>query len=554
MNSDPSNHPQRRRRNLSIDGVSPTGASGNRQIDFKRPKSYRPHGSLDNFERKEGWQRNGQTSLTPVTHKPKKKTFEPPKEPKQKRGWKFWQRNKKKEKLPFRERWRSYTKKQKTLRLIGIILIILMLVFGFLFAKGYLNLRKVLGGDGGAAALQKDVDPSKLRGEGDGRINILVMGRGGDGHEGADLTDTIILASINPIDKEAALVSIPRDLYVSVPRKGSMKINAVYSTGKSSVLNKYSRPTADQKKQAEQAGFDLLEDTVESVLGVPVHYHAMVDFTGFKQAIDTVGGVDINVPQAVREQMRIDGKTYVLNVKPGWQHMDGFKALAYSRSRYTSARGDFDRAERQRLIIVALKEKVFTLGTFSNPAKISQLLDNFGNHVQTNFSLQDLTRLYDLSKQIPSNKIQSIGLVDPPHDYLTTRNIGGLSVVVPKAGLNNYKDIQSYIRNTLKDSFIKNENASILVLNGTQIPGLATTKSDELKSYGYNVANASNAPTKNYTKTIIVDMRGGVKKYTKRYLEQRFKTIATGSLPDSNIDSQNADFVIILGTDQGATN
>ncbi len=552
MNSDHPNQPHKRRK-LSIDGVSPSGGvSGNRQIDFKRPKSYRPQGSLDNFKRPEGLQGGGQgASLTPATRK--KKSFEPPKEAKQKRGWRFWRRNKK-DKLPFRERWRNYSKKQKALRIIGTILIILMLVFGFLFAQGYLNLRKVLGGEGGAAALQKDVDPSKLKGEGDGRINILIMGRGGDGHEGADLTDTIILASINPIDKDAALVSIPRDLYVSVPRQGSMKINAVYSTGKASVLNKYSKPTAEQKKQAEQAGFDLAESTVESVLGVPVHYYAMVDFTGFKQAIDTVGGVDINAPQAVREQMRIDGKTYILDVKPGWQNMDGHKALAYSRSRHTSARGDFDRSERQRLMIVALKEKVFSLGTFSNPAKISQLIDNFGNHVQTDFSLQDLTRLYDLSKEIPGNKIQSIGLIDPPHDYLTTSNIGGLSVVVPKAGQNNYKDIQSYIRNTLKDSFIKNENASILVLNGTQIPGLATTKSDELKSYGYNVINATNAPTKNYTKTVIVDMRGGNKKYTNRYLEQRFKTTATGSLPDASINSQNADFVIILGSDQGATN
>ena len=136
---------------------------------------------------------------------------------------------------------------------------------------------------------------------------------------------------------------------------------------------------------------------------------------------------------------------------------------------------------------------------------------------------------------------------------LTTSSIGGLSVVVPKAGLNNYKDIQSFIRNTLKDSFIKNENASVMVLNGTRVPGLATAKADELKSYGYNVTDVANAPTKDYARTIVVDMRGGSKKYTKRYLEQRFKTIATSNLPDSNINSGNADFVIILGADQGAS-
>lgn len=545
-------HPRSKRRSFSIDGVSrPASTGSGGSIDFKRPTSYRPSaGSLDNFKKPEGFSGNSNKPIIEKAERPQRRSFEPPKEQRKRR--RFFRR-KRHDGLTRRERWKALSRKQKAFRIFAVLVIIVLLITGFLFAKGYLNLRKVLGGNGGAAALQKDVDPSKLKGEGDGRINILLMGRGGEGHEGADLTDTMILVSINPIDKEAALVSIPRDLYVKVPNQGSMKINAVFSTGKMSVLNKYSRVTGDVQKQADQAGYSLVESTVSNVLGVPVHYHAMVDFTGFKQAVDTVGGVDLNAPEAVREQMRIDGKNYLLDVKPGWQHMDGFKALAYSRSRHTSARGDFDRSERQRLLIVALKEKVFSLGTFSNPAKISQLSDNFGSHVQTNFSIQDLSRLYDLTKQINSNKFQSIGLVDPPHDYLTTSNVGGLSVVIPKAGVNNYKDIQSYIRNTLKDSFIKNENASIMVLNGTQVPGLATTKADELKSYGYNITNIANAPTRTYTNTVIVDLRNGNKKYTKRYLEQRFKVTSTGSLPDKSINPGTADFVIILGTDQGSS-
>lgn len=551
MDNDRLKHQRARRRNFSIDGVSkPSRSDSSGSLDFKRPISYRPSsGSLDNFKKAEGFKGSSSKPIIDKPERPERRSFEPPKDQAKRR---FFRRNKK-SKLSKRERWKALTRRQKALRIFAVLVIIVLLITGFLFAKGYINLRKVLSGAGGAAALQKDVDPSKLRGEGDGRINVLIMGRGGEGHEGADLTDTIILASIDPIDKNAALVSIPRDLYVSVPHQGSMKINAVFSTGKMSVLNKYSRATDDIKKQADQAGYDLIESTVSNVLGVPVHYHAMVDFAGFKQAVDTVGGVDIKAPDAVREQMRIDGRNYILDVKAGQQHMDGFKALAYSRSRHTSARGDFDRSERQRLLIVALKEKIFSLGTFSNPAKISGLLSNLGSHVQTNFSVQDLSRLYDISKDIGGNKVSSIGLVDPPHDYLTTGNIGGLSVVIPKAGVNNYKDIQSYIRNTLKDSFIKNENASIMVLNGTQVPGLATTKSDELKSYGYNVTNVANAPTRTYANTVIVDMRNGNKKYTQRYLEQRFKVTSTGSLPDKSINPGTADFVIILGTDQGTS-
>jgi LCP family protein required for cell wall assembly len=442
------------------------------------------------------------------------------------------------------------SRKKKILRGLAIFIAIIVLLVGFLFAKGYLNLRKVLTGGGGAAALQENVDPSKLKGEGDGRINVLLLGRGGEGHEGADLTDTIILVSIDPIAKEAALLSVPRDLYVKVPGSGSMKINSAFYTGKTAALKRYSRPSDDNRKQAEEAGFTLLENTIENTLGIPVHYHAMVDFSGFQQAINTVGGIDINAPNAVTENMRIDGKNYKLDVKSGQQHMDGFKALAYSRSRHTSARGDFDRSERQRAIIIALKEKVLSLGTFGNPQKISQLIGNFGDHVQTNFSAQDLKRLYDLTKDINGNKVQSIALVDPPHDYLTTSNIGGQSVVVPKAGTNDYAQIQSYLRNVLKDSYLKDENASVMILNGTTVAGVATQKGEELKSFGYNLIGVSNAPTKDYTKSVIVDLRGGTKKYTRNYLEKRFGVSAVSTIPDPAIQPGNADFVIIIGVDQ----
>ncbi len=447
------------------------------------------------------------------------------------------------------------SRKRKIILGFASILTILLLIIGFLAAKGYININKVLNGGGGAAALEANVDPSKLKGEGDGRVNILMLGRGGEGNEAPDLTDTLIVASIDPIAKEASLVSIPRDLYVPVSGSGSMKINAVYSTGKNAALAKTSRQkqTDEVKKQAEDAGFALLEQTIEKNLGTPIHYRGIIDFNGFRQAVDTVGGVDIKVPTAVTESMRIDGKPYKLNVQPGQQHMDGFKALAYARSRYTSARGDFDRSERQRLLIIALKEKVLSAGTFSNPQKISGLLDTLGDRVETNFNIQDLSRIYQLGKEIDQSKITSIGLADPPNNYVITDNIGGQSVVVPRAGAGNFNEIKGYLRNQLKDSFIRNENASIAVLNGTNTAGLATKKADELKSFGYNITAVDNAPTRAYPKTIIVDMRSGAKKYTKNYLEKRFSIGTVSTLPDATIVPGTADFVIILGNDQAKT-
>lgn len=537
----------KRKKQVSIDGFStPRRSQNSGSLGFRRGASYQPNKPshrLDNFEKKEGLSPNRQQSMKINTspYFKKEHDFEAPEKYK-KRGklsrLKFWDRSGKP----------PLSKKQKILRGFGIFAFIVLLIVGFLFAKGYINLHKALKGGGGAAALDTNVDPSKLKGEGDGRINILLLGRGGEGHEGPDLTDTIILASIDPIQKQAALVSIPRDLYVNVPSYGSMKINAAFANGKSSALSKYSKITPETTKQAEDAGLKVVSDTVERTLGVPVHYHAMVDFEGFEKAVNTVGGVDIDVKTPVREQMRIKGKNYMLDVPTGRQHFDGFRALAYSRSRYTSARGDFDRSERQRQMIVALKEKTISLGTLSNPAKISSLLDAFGKHVTTDFSVNDLNRLYTITKDIQANNIISVGLADPPNNYVTTGNIGGLSVVIPRAGVGNYKEIQSYIRNTLKDSFLKNENAKIVVLNGTNVNGLASKKSEELKSYGYNVVKVDNAPTKNYNNSVVIDLRAGQMKYTKSYLEKRFKSSAVGSLPDANIQAGDADFVIIIGT------
>lgn len=431
---------------------------------------------------------------------------------------------------------------------------VFLLLFGIFFgARAWWLANKIFQGGGGAVALQDDVDPSLLRGEGDGRVNILLLGRGGEGHEGADLTDTIVIASINPIQKETALLSIPRDLYVQ-SGGGYSKINAVFANAKYNAEAAMSSNESNKARKGDAAGFKALEDVITDKIGIPIHYHAVIDFAGFAKAIDTVGGVTVNVPQTgvvYEPNMWILGGRIDLNVQQGTQSFNGRKALAYTRSRYTSSRGDFDRSERQRLIMVALKDKVFSAGTYGNPLKISQLMSDFGNHINTNLTLNEVKRLYEIGNEIPSNKIASVGLADPPNDYVTTGMIHGQSVVYPKAGLDNYKDIKFFVRNRLKDGYLADENATVAIYNGTNIAGLAGRTSDDLKSYGYNISTVADAPKKGTQTTIVVDLRNGAKKYTKRYLENRFKTTATTSLPaDYRINPGNADFVIILGQNE----
>lgn len=432
-----------------------------------------------------------------------------------------------------------------------ILLITLLFIFLGLFGSGYWIWRKVnsvFQGGGSSALINGDVDPSKLKAEGDGRINILLLGKGGAGHDGADLTDTILIASIDPINDKAGLLSIPRDLYVKVPKQGSMKINAVYALTKQSALAR-----GKSAQEAENEGIKAIEDMVQTVTGISMHYHAMIDFAGFEKAIDTVGGITVNVKEPLYDAtMAWENNGNPLLAAAGEQTMSGRKALMFARSRHGSARGDFDRGERQRLILVGLRNKIFSAGTYSNPVKVSRLINDFGNHINTNMSVDEIMKLYNIGQNIDGNKTTSLSLVDPPNDFLTTGMLDGQSVVMPKAGLNNYSAIQSFVRNNLKDGFIEKENASIVVLNGTASPGLAKTKADILKSYGYNVIEVSDYQDKNIQQTTVVDLKKRDTKYTKRYLELRYKTTAITKIPDGITPPDAADFVIIIGQNEAA--
>ncbi len=528
------------RRSIHLDGLR---TSGRRMDDFKRGEGYYPAQPTA-----------VRAQAAPELPKPVERQQHSMlhmalanSEQKEKLSRRERRRAKKEAKTAKRGRW--YSIRKWTFR-SALVLAVLVLIGGsFLGLKAFTKVRKVLKGGGQAAALQTNVKPELLKGEGDGRINILLLGRGGDGHDGPDLTDTLLVASIDPVNKTASLVSIPRDLWVTVPTYGSMKINAVYANAKYRSLN--SAPKDTQK--AETAGISAIESEITDVLGIPIHYYGMVDFHAFQQAVDTVGGVDINIAaeNAVTDYMydETTHRPYTLNVPAGQQHFDGLRALMYVRTRHTSPRGDFDRTERQRLFIEALSQKVLSAGTYTNPLKISQLMSDFGDNVSTDFSVNDALRMMQIGKGIAGTNIKSVGLSDPPNNYLVTDNVSGASVVRPTAGFGDYSDIQNYVRNTLRDPYLSKENAAVTVLNGTSVAGLAGLEGDKLKSYGYNVINVSTAPTETYDKTIIVDLTAGKKPFTKHYLEQRLNATTVTKLPDSTIQAPGADFVVILGQD-----
>lgn len=437
---------------------------------------------------------------------------------------------------------------------------LIFIVGGILISQGFFSLHKVFKGTAvQAAALTQNVDPNQLKGEGDGRINVLLTGIGGPDHDGGDLTDTLMVASIDPVNNKAALLSVPRDLWVTLPGKGSMKINAAYETAKYAYMHK--NKVDGNNSQAIEAGFTSIDQTLEQVLGVPIHYNLLLNFHAFQQAVDTVGGITVDVPSDLYDPtMSWENNHSPYIARAGTQVMDGKHALLYVRSRETSS--DFARSQRQRAVILALKQKVATLGTLANPAKIAGLVNTFGDNVQTDLSLTDASHLYGIIKKINNNDIQSISLAGTTtidsaaagtDSLVTTGNINGQSIVMPKAGLEDYSAIQQFVRSKLQDGYLTKEHAKVLIVNATGQDGLAGQASALLKSYGYNVIGTATAPELSPT-TTVVDLSHGKDRYTKHYLEDRFTTTAVTKLPDATINTQNADFVVLLGGDENGLN
>jgi LCP family protein required for cell wall assembly len=429
------------------------------------------------------------------------------------------------------------------LRRTGLALLVLVVIAG-----GYLGFKTIRAAShiivhsgGGFSALADIFHPNQLKGASSGRVNILVLGIGGVGHDGANLSDTMMLWSINTKTKQVAMISIPRDLYVNVPGYGYGKINSANAEG----------------------GPALSEQVVEKVTGVPIDYYAVLDFSGFKQAVDAVGGVDINVPTPLVDPYFPcdDGTKYAndycpINFKVGLQHMDGEQALEYARSRETTS--DFARAARQQAVILALRQKALTLSTLSNPIKLGNLIDAVGGHLKTDLQIGDMEQLASIAKGInPATVTQKVIDETGSNSLLVdaTNTIPGAgSIELPRAGEFNYSVIQSFVQNIFTSGSMSQENASVSVENGSGVSGLAASVSTSLSAMGITVEVPTNAPSL-YPQTVLYDYTDGKKPYTISYLESRFGVKATVTVPPSpaTTGAVAPDIRIILGQNYQST-
>jgi LCP family protein required for cell wall assembly len=330
------------------------------------------------------------------------------------------------------------------------LLIIGLLVGGWLGWKILRNELKIFGWKG----IVSIVKPTKLKGESEGHVNILVAGNSADdpGHGGANLTDSIMVLSLNTKTNTAFMLSIPRDFYVNIPGEGYAKINEAYQDGET-----------DGFAQAGYAsgGMGLLEKTVGQVTGLNIQYYALVDYGTVRDAVNAVGGITVNIQSDDPRGLNDPSPDYGNNAKPLVDHLsngkhtiNGVQALGLSRARgdmygsYGYAASDFTRTKNQRMVLLGLKDKATSLGTLSNPVKLGNLFDSLGNNVKTDMTLGEVGRLYSLVKGVPNSKITSAGLNDAGGKNLlgsyTTRS--GQSALIPADGLDDFDSIQAYIQ------------------------------------------------------------------------------------------------------------
>lgn len=339
---------------------------------------------------------------------------------------------------------------KRILKRVLIFLLIVAILGGLWLGWKFASNNVKIFGWGGLVDMFKT---TKLKGEDEGRVNILLAGNSSDdpGHGGAELTDSIMIASINTKDKTGYILSIPRDLYIDIPGSGYAKINETYQDGnKEPLFSESGYPSG---------GMGLLEKTISERFGIDIQYYALVNYTALREAVDAVGGIQITVESSDPRGLYDPSPDLANNRKPlvdlpnGIVPLDGPTALGLARARgngrgsYGYAQSDFTRTENQRKILVGLKEKATSVGTLANPVKIGQLLDSMGNNVQTDLKAGELRRLYQISKEIPDSKIQSASLnkADGVNLLQSYRTKKGQSALVPAAGIDDYTAIQAYI-------------------------------------------------------------------------------------------------------------
>jgi len=342
------------------------------------------------------------------------------------------------------------------------------------------------------------------------KLNILLVGYDSS-INGPPRADTIIVASIDLKTKEIGLLSIPRDTRINIPGYGMNRINASHAFG----------------------GVELTASTLEDYLDVPIEYYVETDFYGFAGIIDAIGGVQINIKKPLQYVDKAGG--LYIDLPAGNQHLDGEEALQYVRYR-ESIKGDIGRVERQQKFMKAMMKRMI------NPdiiIKLPSIYNETQKAINSNIPLQDITPFIRLLKDINLNMIETVMLPGEP------KYINGASYWIA-----DNKELKIVVNNLIRSKeYIRNGQYRLSILNGNGIAGQASSISDEMEKYGFEVISIANADNYSYENTLVRYYHKDMRKIANNVNDviggkSEFVKIDAGELENLKEDIQ-----IIIGAD-----
>ncbi len=391
-----------------------------------------------------------------------------------------------------------------------------------------------------------------------GATNVLLLGQGDRDHEGIDLTDTVLIASLQPSSNSVLMVSLPRDLYfLHADELGAGRINTLYRDRKIQ-LHRQGLETAEASKGAMQ---DLAEE-LSRTLGIQLHGVIKVDFTALTETVDALGGIDIDVPQAIEDPEYPD-ENYgyqVFSLAAGPQHMDGATALKYARSRHSTS--DFSRAARQQLIVHAMGQKAKEKGIITDLSFLSAMIKTLQNHMETTLSTAELVALGAAAKDVDESRLLTMQLSDQNGLYSTLAAPGGflysppreqfegasvlLPVSIPEFPV-TWRQVQSLFTLLQKHRDMMLRKPAVTILNAGAKSGLGRLLGSELTRYGFALADIANADLEDDLPFSSIISRQGAK-------EDATTISSLLNLPQADAPQllpleQQSDITILLGKD-----
>jgi LCP family protein required for cell wall assembly len=356
--------------------------------------------------------------------------------------------------------------------------------------------------------------------DGKDRVTVLLLGVDQrDDEKGLPTrSDTMILATLDPLNLTGGLLSLPRDLWVPIRGHGEGKINTAHFYG---------------ELDSPGGGPELARKTVQYNIGVPIHYVARVDFSGFVKLIDAIDGITVDVDRAILDDEYPNEEYGIsrLYIPPGPQRMSGRVALKYARSRHADS--DFGRIQRQRKVIQAAREEALALGIVP---KLPRMLGIVRDAVTTDVPTTTMLALANVARQVPSSAIVSRQV-----DATQVIDVNGDSTVL----LPDRDKIRAVVQEVFYDPVVRKESARIEVLNGTARDGLATATRAALLERGYTVTRADSAERTGVAETTIVDHGG------KGATAAALATVLGVDKRNVKVEAggSGADVTVVLGTD-----